>query len=65
MTEAQFVESLEGPKKHGLSTKLMITQCAWCGCTINHRWTYTGGVSHGICPECKKKVMREHKAALV
>jgi hypothetical protein len=65
MKNEDWWKDLEGPLDHGSSTKLSPTICAWCGATINYRWTYHGGVSHGICPECKKKVMREHKAALV
>lgn len=51
----------------------MIVQCAWCGCTINSStgerrpakrcpvcgYTEDFVVSHGICPECKARVLRE------
>ena len=60
MKNAEWWKSLEGPKEHGLSTKLQLTVCAWCGATIGHRWTFAGGESHGICEECKEKVLREY-----
>ena len=59
----------------------MIVQCAWCGGTMDSStgeckppkkcpacgYVETFAISHGICPECKERVLREwhDKAVLV
>ena len=35
------------------------TVCAWCGKTIKEGETINGKVSHGICPKCKKEILKE------
>ena len=41
--------------------KQMISVCAWCGEILGRRWTTKGGVSHGICDECRAKLMKDRE----
>jgi len=41
--------------------KQMITVCAWCRKELGRRWTTNGGVSHGICDECRSKLMKDRE----
>ena len=41
--------------------KQMISVCAWCGGILGRRWTTNGGVSHGICNECRAKLMKDRE----
>jgi len=42
--------------------KPFITICAWCGKELSRRWTVNGGISDGICAECKARVLSEFAA---
>ena len=39
--------------------KPFVTVCAWCGEILGRRWTTNGGVSHGICDDCRVQVMKD------
>ena len=41
--------------------KPFVTVCAWCGEILGRRWTTNGGVSHGICDECRTKLMKDRE----
>ena len=41
--------------------KQMIIICAWCRKELGRRWTTNGGVSHGICDECRAKLMKDRE----
>jgi len=38
----------------------MIAVCAWCGTVLGSRGTEPG-VTHGICPDCKARIVREYR----
>lgn len=41
--------------------KQMISVCAWCKRELGRRWTTHGGISHGICDECRAKLMKDRE----
>jgi len=41
--------------------KQMITVCAWCHKELGRRWTTNGGTSHGICDECRAKLLKDRE----
>ena len=41
--------------------KQMISVCGWCRKELGRRWTTNGGVSHGICDECRDKLMKDRE----
>ena len=44
--------------------KQMIIICAWCRKELGRRWTTNGGVSHGICDECRAKLMKDREGKI-
>jgi|AVFP01.1.fsa_nt_gi hypothetical protein len=38
----------------------MIAVCAWCGKQLGLRGVESG-ITHGICAECRARIVREHK----
>jgi len=42
--------------------KPFTTICAWCNKVLSRRWTVNGGVSDGICADCKARVLSEYAA---
>ena len=60
-------------------TETIVVQCAWCGCSLDtstgeHKpekkcpqcgYVEPFAISHGICPECKARVLREHRAHIL
>ena len=41
--------------------KPFVTVCAWCKRELGRRWTTNGGVSHGICDDCRAQVMKDRE----
>ena len=41
--------------------KLMVSVCAWCHKELGRRWTTNGGVSHGICDDCRALIMKDRE----
>ena len=41
--------------------KLMVSVCAWCGKELGRRWTTNGGMSHGICDDCRALIMKDRE----
>lgn len=40
----------------------MKLRCAWCGADMGEIAPDEPGISHGICPKCRDKILAEHKA---
>lgn len=43
---------------------LVMLVCAWCGRELGLRKGYArAGVSHGVCPDCARQLMRDYEQA--
>ena len=59
---AEDVEVLARELAPGKREFLVMLVCAWCGRELGLKEGYThAGVSHGVCPDCAQRLMREYE----